>query len=261
MEPTNPSPPDDLVRRYFSPENFSSLAQAFHRTKLSAINEWMEMLDLLAYEKRGHSYRVTKLSLRLGRILHFDEEELLVVGGSALLHDIGKIRIPKELLTKPGKLTTEEREIMKRHSGIGAEILQGFPSLECARGPVEQHHERWNGSGYPMGLKGEKIARAARLIGIVDSYEAMVDQRSYNRVKSHEEADTELLRYSGILYDPEMVAAFVALKREDIRTILESDEESSFLETIFPMETLFRVLPPPADLMERVLSSNDGKQL
>ncbi|MHB1287418.1 MAG: HD-GYP domain-containing protein [Leptospirales bacterium] len=175
----------------------------------------MEMLDRWTFEKRSHSYRVARLALMIGEEMNLSERELFVLGVGSLLHDIGKMRVPREILVKPGKLTESEWEIMRRHPELGSLILDRFPSLQFAKAIVEQHQERWDGSGYPKGLSGKEIVLGARIFAIADSYDAMTNQRSYNVVKSFNEARVEMTIQSGILYDPEAFHNFLKLGNPD----------------------------------------------
>ena len=128
---------------------------------------------------------------------------------SGLLHDIGKIAIDENILNKPGKLTDEEWEEVKRHPEIGYRILSTVNDMSEMAGYVLAHHEKWNGTGYPKGLKGEEIPLQSRIITIADSYDAMTSERSYRNALSEEDAIEELKVNAGIQFDPELVKVFV----------------------------------------------------
>lgn len=146
---------------------------------------------------------------------------------SSMLHDIGKVGIPDELLLKPGRLTKEEFEIMKTHTSIGANHLKklderypGNPFLHTAMEIAESHHENWDGSGYPTGLRNESIPISARIVAIADSYDTITSRRPYQEARSHEEAVQSIQEQSGIRYDPELVQIFLE-KADQFRTVHE----------------------------------------
>ncbi|MHB1285552.1 MAG: HD-GYP domain-containing protein [Leptospirales bacterium] len=195
----------------------------------------MEMLDSWTFEKRSHSYRVARLALMIGEQMNLSERELFVLGVGSLLHDIGKMRIPRDILLKPGKLTESEWEVMRRHPEFGLQILDRFPSLQFAKEIVGQHQERWDGSGYPEGLVGKEIVLGARIFAVADSYDAMTNQRSYNVVKSFNEALVELTLQSGILYDPEVFQGFVKLGNPGFFES-NSQRKCEFLDEVFSVE-------------------------
>jgi HD-GYP domain-containing protein (c-di-GMP phosphodiesterase class II) len=139
----------------------------------------------------------------------------------AILHDIGKIGIPDAVLNKPGRLTPEEYELMKQHAAIGARIVQSVGALQGVVPIVRYHQERYDGSGYPEGLRGEVIPIGARIIGVVDTYGAMTEDRIYRPTPGHDAALAELKRLSGRQFDPMVVSAFIGLldERPDLAEI------------------------------------------
>lgn len=163
-----------------------------------------------------HCSRIAKYSTLIGEKLGFNSRELHLLNVGAYLHDIGKVKIPDHILNKPGKLSDEEWNIMKSHSTEGKKILEesNFPSLVEAALIVEQHHERYNGSGYPYGLKKEEILLSAYIIAVVDSYDAMTTDRIYRKAMTKQEALTEIRNGKGTLYHPDAVNAFLSF--EDI---------------------------------------------
>jgi|GEM_PF-511495 putative nucleotidyltransferase with HDIG domain len=163
----------------------------------------------------NHSQRLAILAEIVGRKLNFSEEEIQALHWAALLHDIGKIGVPDEILRKPGPLTSEEWTIMKRHPDIGARIVAPVKKLKDVAPIIRAHQERYDGTGYPDGLKGEEIPIAARLLAVVDAYGAMTDERVYRRSLSHEEAVRELLRNRGTQFDPLMVDVFLKVLEEE----------------------------------------------
>jgi response regulator RpfG family c-di-GMP phosphodiesterase len=158
----------------------------------------------------GHLERVTVYAVATGAEMGLDEEALrdLVVCG--LLHDIGKVGVPDHILRKPGELTAEESAVMRRHPLIGSAILERSAFLRSAAQGVLHHHERWDGDGYPFGLKGSEISLSGRILAVVDAFDAMVTTRPYRGSCAHEDARAELERCSGTQFDPQVVAAFGA---------------------------------------------------
>jgi HD-GYP domain-containing protein (c-di-GMP phosphodiesterase class II) len=158
---------------------------------------------------RGHSSRVTTFAEGLARLIGWrgTRLEALQLGGS--LHDVGKISVDASLLCKPGPLTEEELEQIRRHPVTGARLVESFEDFEPALPYVLHHHERWDGFGYPHGLSGFRIPLEARLLGVVDAFDAMTSARAYRPALSVEEALVELERCAGSQFDPELAQAFV----------------------------------------------------
>lgn len=169
----------------------------------------------------GHSMRVAYFSLVTGRESGLSEEELHELELSALFHDIGKIGTPDAVLNKPARLSEEEFQIMKQHPEKSYEILKEFPHFEKIAINAGSHHERYDGKGYPHGLKGEDIPVAGRIILIADTFDAMTSTRSYRKGLPYEVAFEELLQFSGTQFDPKLVKMFIqgmekeALKGEE----------------------------------------------
>jgi putative nucleotidyltransferase with HDIG domain len=166
----------------------------------------------------NHSNNVSKLSHMVGQAIGLSNEELHDLSLSAFLHDIGKLRISHEILYKPDKLSEVEFRIIKKHPSYGAKTLSSSGYNKKIVEAVLYHQERFNGSGYEKGLKGEAIPFFARIIGIADSYEAMVSKRVYAEPKSHTEACNEIEKFKGVLYDPYITNVFVdIMKNEESR--------------------------------------------
>jgi len=157
----------------------------------------------------GHSARVAWLSLQIGRNLGLDEEQLKDLEVSCFLHDIGKIKVPDAILTKKTELNSEEYEIMKKHPIYGAEILSLSDSLHRYIPVVQQHHEWYNGEGYPYGLRGSEIHLHAQIVAIADSYDAMTSSRPYRRGRSKMAAAREIQKFRGIQFAPHLVDIFL----------------------------------------------------
>lgn len=162
----------------------------------------------------GHSREVNKYALILGEAIGLSKEELIHLSRAALLHDVGKIGIKNGILSKTGRLTEEEWKRMKEHSQKSVEIIISIPSLHYCRRAILHHHERWDGTGYPSGLKGKEIPLEARILAIADAFSAMVSARPYRPAMSYQEALLELKREAGKQFDPELVEAFVAKFKE-----------------------------------------------
>jgi HD-GYP domain-containing protein (c-di-GMP phosphodiesterase class II) len=165
-------------------------------------------LDARNPDTSGHSKRVAALSEVIGKALKMPEEEIKELLSASILHDIGKLGIPDSILTKHGKITGHELEILNGHAVNGAKIVAGVKNLDVLEPMILHHHERYDGTGYPGKLKGEDIPLGARIICVADAYDAMTSSRTYQKVFSKEEASEELKRCSGIQFDPKLVEIF-----------------------------------------------------
>lgn len=230
-----------LLLRDFTAHSFSSVTWDLYRTTLSLIDEFMGMVDRWTYETRYHSYRVTRISLLLGEQMGLRPDELFVLGAGALLHDIGKLRIPQGILLKRDGLTEEDLSLLRLHPELGGNILNRFPSLHFARDLIVQHAERWNGCGYPKGLRGERIARDARIFAVADRYDFLTGNRSCQDPVVHEEALLDLELGVGVLYDPEVVTHFFGIPKERLQDTFVPFEEEGNLEGLFPPDRFLRL--------------------
>jgi response regulator RpfG family c-di-GMP phosphodiesterase len=183
-----------------------------YRSTLKALAQALETRDA---ETHGHSERVVTFSLRLGRELGLDKGQMKSLEFGSLLHDIGKIGVPDAILRKPAKLTSEEWIKMREHPLHGQQILREIRFLEGASRVVGQHHEKWDGSGYPLGLHGEEIDLNARIFAVADAFDAMTSDRVYRAGRSYEVAAAELERCGSQQFDPQVVAAFHRVPKED----------------------------------------------
>lgn len=205
-------------------EAVMSLAEErMYRSKLTEVkssrNGTIVSLERTLYEKHSeteeHTQRIKQLSAKLGKKINLSQDKLNELELLSLLHDIGKIGIPEHILMKPGKLTDEEWEIMKRHTEIGYRIAKVTPELAHVANEILCHHERFDGTGYPQGLKGEEIPILSRIINVVDSFDVMTNKRIYKEAYNVDYAVKELERCSGTQFDPVMVNHFIELLKND----------------------------------------------
>jgi cyclic di-GMP phosphodiesterase len=183
-----------------------------YRSTLKALTAALETRDS---ETHGHSERVVTYSLRLGREYGLSSEEMKALEFGSLLHDIGKIGVPDSILRKPAKLTEEEWVRMREHPLHGQQILRGIEFLEGAARVVAQHHEKWDGTGYPFGLCREEIDINARIFAVADAFDAITSDRVYRRGKPYEAAAQELDDWAGRQFDPKIVEAFHRVPKSD----------------------------------------------
>lgn len=165
-------------------------------------------------ETRGHSDRVAALAARLAERLQLPASDVEQIKVAGIVHDIGKIGVPDKILLKPGPLTSEEFESIKKHPEVGADILEGITSVQELAPVVRSHHERFDGSGYPAGLAGEEIPLCARIIAVADSFDAMISNRAYRKGLPMETAVDEIKKGSGSQFDPMVAEAFLSLLKD-----------------------------------------------
>ncbi|MFZ5922327.1 MAG: HD domain-containing phosphohydrolase [Chloroflexota bacterium] len=186
------------------------LLNAYDRT----LEGWSKALELKDRMTEGHSQRVTELMVRVGRAMGLDEAQIVHVRRGAILHDIGKMGIPDEILNKPGKLTEAEWKVVRRHPEYALQMLAPIEYLRPALDIPYCHHERWDGSGYPRGLKGQSIPLAARIFAVVDTWDAISFDRPYRKAFTPAEARQTLLDEKGTKLDPAVVDRFLEIIRE-----------------------------------------------
>ncbi len=174
-------------------------------TTVKSISSALDAKDTYTH---GHSHRVTLYSLILAQEMGLDEEFIEEIETAGLLHDIGKIGVPEDILCKPGKLTDEEYGIIKQHASSAKKILGNIPSLKLISLWASCHHERWDGRGYPNGYKEEEIPLCSRILAVADTYDAMTSNRSYRKGLPHEIASEEIKNCSGTQFDPQMIEVF-----------------------------------------------------
>ncbi|MCC7117007.1 MAG: PAS domain S-box protein [Anaerolineales bacterium] len=183
------------------------LQEAYEKT----IEGWVHALDLRDRETEGHTQRVTELTLRVARKLGYSEDELVHIRRGALLHDMGKMAIPDEILQKPGPLTEDEWKVMRKHPEHAYNMLSAIAYLHPALDIPLFHHERWDGSGYPKGLKGEDIPKIARLFAIVDVWDALSSDRPYRKSMPRKDVIAYIKENASRLFDPTLVEVFLSL--------------------------------------------------
>lgn len=181
----------------------------------SLIMSLQTSLEEKTFETKAHAERIRATSLAMGRRLGLSENLLDQLSLASVMHDIGKIGIPDSILTKPGRLTTEEWEVMKKHCEIGRNILNTSTNMQVVGEYILHHHERWDGTGYPDGLQKEAIPLVSRIISVVDAFDVMCHPRVYSKALSQEEALEELKRCSGTQFDPHLVTVFTAMMQEE----------------------------------------------
>ena len=187
----------------------SKLTTKIKETQLKIIDSFMSSLEAYDQYTKDHSRHVTDFSMQMANVMKLSDNQKEDLYYAATLHDIGKIYINRTLLNKPSKLTKEEYEHIKEHPVHSGKIILDVLHQENIANVVRAHHERFDGNGYPDGLEGEKIPLLARIITVVDSFEAMTAERSYKRRMTVDEAVQELIDFKGIQFDPDIVDLFI----------------------------------------------------
>jgi putative nucleotidyltransferase with HDIG domain len=217
-----------------------------YRATLRALAAALEARDV---ETRGHSDRVVSYCIRLGTQIGLNDRELVTLENGALLHDIGKIGVPDGILLKRGALTEDEWSYMRRHVEVGSQILQGIDFLQGAREIVAQHHERYNGSGYPNRIEGDQICLGARIFAVADAIDAMTSDRPYRAGRPFDDAGEELIRCSGAHFDPFVVKAFTEIPVDSWREIRQLTTEGGLVinHTAVGVNTRYSLLTTAGD--------------
>jgi putative nucleotidyltransferase with HDIG domain len=209
-----------------------------------------DALDLKDAETEGHSKRVTAYTIEIGRALGLAPESIRSLARGAFLHDIGKMAIPDAILLKPERLTTEETRLMREHSYLGYRMLRKIPYLVDAADIVFSHQERWDGSGYPRGLKGTDIPIGARVFAIADTLDAITSDRPYRPARSMEEARDEIQQWSGRQFDPEIVKVFLSMPPstwEELRAQIRDEQTYVSYTERMARPSPYNVKPPKDD--------------
>ncbi len=218
-------------------ENFAQYAVALIRNAqmysqlkdlpIAVMESFAQALEAKDAYTRGHSERVTLYSVLLAHYLELDEDLINIIRQAGVVHDIGKIGIPDAILNKPGRLTDEEYDMIKLHPVIGANILAPIEFLKEIKEVVLYHHERWDGRGYPEGLKGEEIPLTARILAIGDTFDAMTSSRPYRKALPVEIALAEIERCAGAQFDPEIAYKFLEVWEKMIIYIWDDVRDKS----------------------------------
>jgi putative nucleotidyltransferase with HDIG domain len=191
-----------------------SALQQIERSYEDTLQALGAAIDLRDHETAGHSQRVCRYSLEIARAMGWSDKQLDSLTRGAYLHDIGKLGVRDGILLKPGPLTEEERKLMQQHVQIGFDLVKEIPFLADAAEIILSHHERYDGGGYPRGLKGEEILLSARIFAVVDTLDAITSDRPYRRAASFEVASETILRLSGSQFDPRVVSVFLDIPKE-----------------------------------------------
>ena len=205
-----------VLSQVFRLEVVSGLEKADSEAIMKTIYSLADTVDARDENTRFHSSKVCSYATAIARAMGFNEEGIDRIRAASLLHDIGKIGIPEEILQKKGGLTADERQIIQAHPNLGVAIIQHVESLRCCLAGVQYHHEHYDGSGYPAGLKGDNIPLDARILAVADAFDAMTSARPYRKTLSAAEALEELSRCSGKQFDPEIVDVFMSVYPEKI---------------------------------------------
>jgi GAF domain-containing protein len=192
-------------------EDIQDSLRELNRAYETTIEGWSHALDLRDRETEGHTLRVTDLTIKLAQAMGLSDDELIHVRRGALLHDMGKLGVPDRILLKPDKLTDDEWQIMRMHPQYAYEMLSPIAYLRPALEIPYSHHERWDGSGYPRGLKGTEIPLVARIFAVIDVWDALTSDRPYRPAWSHQATFDYLKKNTGIQFDPAVVEKFVQL--------------------------------------------------
>lgn len=210
----------ESIMSYSSLKNTTQMQFNLRRMKTSCLETVRLLIRVLENKDeytREHCERVTKLCLNIGSALGLSMEEMLQLEFGGLLHDIGKIALPNEIINKEGELTQQEYDIVKLHPVVGSQLIKDITYLAPSRLVLLQHHERMDGKGYPMGLAGDEIDIKARILAVADAYDAMTSSRPYRKAgMTVEEAICELELNKGTQFDKEIVDTFIGLLKSGI---------------------------------------------
>jgi putative nucleotidyltransferase with HDIG domain len=205
--------------------------QRLERRFLDMVKQWGNSIESKDRYTHGHCTRVADYACALARELGFDEATLFWFRIGALLHDVGKVVVPSDILNKKASLTTEERQIMEGHAAAGADLLKDLEFPWDVLPMVRHHHERWDGDGYPSRLRGPEIPLSARILCVADVYDALTTHRPYRPARSVDDAIAIMSEDSGRVFDPEILTRFFTLARVLFQT-LESSGSSAAQEEI-----------------------------
>ena len=228
---THVSEMSDVTQKLSMVEFDGALSREAHLSQMlmqahdATVESWSRLLNLRDKETEGHSERVTEMTVRLANLCGLNEQEILYSRWGALLHDIGKVGIPDSILLKPGALTEQEWNVMRRHPLIAFELLAPIDFLRSALDIPHYHHEKWDGTGYPHGIKGEAIPLSARLFAVVDVWDALRSDRPYRKGWPKNKVMAHLRAQAGTHFDPEAVRMFLRMVRSESHRVEKSETE------------------------------------
>lgn len=202
----------DSLRLKIAEEQISAL-------RTSVICAFNQLLDLKDLNTGVHSTRLAEWGMRVGQELGLDDRVLQNLEVAALLHDIGKVGIPDAILRKPAKLDADEYALMKKHPEYGWAVLRTLPGFERAALDILHHHESFDGTGYPAGLKQEEVPIVSRIVSVIDAFDAMVSSRPYRKGLPYEEAVRRLILASGTQFDPVVVQCFLSFAQTEMSDV------------------------------------------
>ncbi|MFH0920150.1 MAG: diguanylate cyclase [Fibrobacterota bacterium] len=197
-------------------EKFTQLSHRMRNTYVESTNALVNAIDAKDHYTREHSQNVARYAMLIAQALKLSEKNVEVIRNAGLLHDVGKIGIPQEVLLKAEALTPDEYDLLKQHSLIGVNILKDVKFLEKEIPIIQHHHERFDGSGYPHGLKGYEIPMGARILAVADAFDAMTTDRIYQKKKTKTEAVLELRKWSGRQFSPDIVECFIPMIEKEL---------------------------------------------
>jgi response regulator RpfG family c-di-GMP phosphodiesterase len=232
-------------------EQLGSAGERLYAAYRATIQGLARMLEARDLETRGHSDRVVAYSLRIADRMHLTNQGLTALEQGALLHDIGKIGIQDSVLLKQGALTEEEWIVMREHVNMGLKIISNIDFLSPARFVIGQHHEKYDGSGYPNGLEREAIHIAARVFAVADAYDAITSDRPYRARKNYDDGRREIKKYAGSQFDPGVVDAFLSIPAGDwpeIRRGIELGSQLHLEASKSDIQAFIMSLRCPSDL-------------
>jgi putative two-component system response regulator len=207
------------IRFSWNPLRLQELEERLRTTREATICALNQMLDLKDLNTGVHSTRLAEWAVRVGQELGLDESRLADIEVAALLHDAGKVGVPDSILKKPGPLDADEWRVMRMHPEFSWAVLRLVPGLESASLYALHHHEKFDGSGYPSGLTGDEIPIGARIVSVIDAFDAMVASRPYKEGLPLEEALARLVKDSGRHFDPAVVEHFIPIARAEMPNV------------------------------------------
>jgi response regulator RpfG family c-di-GMP phosphodiesterase len=219
-------------------DNLNHMLEVLYQNYRATLRALARALEARDVETAGHADRVVAYSLRLGRELGLSHAELIALEQGALLHDIGKIGVPDSILRKRGPLSTDEWTEMREHISHGLRIISGIDFLSGADSVVSQHHEKYDGSGYPMGLSGDEIHISARIFAVADAFDAITSDRPYRAAASYIEAREEIKTHAGGHFDPQVVKAFLGIRESEWLDIRSTAETQDYIEHVIDKQEI-----------------------